>query len=326
MINDFFQDLLNNHILTRENVEKTDDQFIEDLNYLSTVIPNSPLKYEIDFKRAIYPIRKYYYKRITNETYSIYNQFFDDFTNDKLGEEYPKIYQKYHKFLSDLLRAIDKYLYNKGINASFYLNPKYSANADQAYIIFFLRANIILLLLEIQDRFGHYSTNDILNIEEIYEFYFNETPPQKPLIISTISKVHLIKKKNIKPSIKQQNSYNYKEKNSDVLLNVLKQLQLKIDLVNEVISPIEDLHKLLLSTDFTLEDTNIYLSCETTQFSYIVRQLKPYFIRFNPTMIDISGKFYSKKGILIKKSNLYKNSVDNTKEKTEIDKIIKQLQ
>lgn len=187
MINDFFQDLLNNHILTRENVEKTDDQFIEDLNCLSTVIPNSPLKYEIDFKRAFYPIRKYYHKRITNETYSIYNQLFDDFTNDKLGEEFPKKYKIYHKFLSELLRSINKYLYNKGIKASFYLNPKYSANADQAYIIFFLKANMIMLLMELQDNFGKYSTTDILSTEEIYEYYFNENLHENSPIIPLTS-------------------------------------------------------------------------------------------------------------------------------------------
>jgi len=326
MTNDFFLDLLNNQILTKGDVVKTDNQFLDELSNLLHEIPIYTPNYEVEYKRPIYPIRKYHHRRISNETTSIFNKVFGVFSNSNLQEEYYLQYQKYHDFFSEILFNIRDYIEKNQITTKHYLNPEYNVHSDQAYIIFYLKANIIMLLMEIQDQFGHYSTNDILNIEEIYEFYFNESPPQKPLIISTKNKHRLNNKKIEKIIFKHQNSYGYKEKNSDALLSVLRHLQLRIDLVNESISSIEELHKLLMSKDFTLEDTNIYLSCETTQFSYIIRQLKPFFTKFNPTMIDISGKFYSKKGILIKKSNLYKNSVDNTKEKTEIDKIIKQLQ
>lgn len=323
MTNEFITDLLNNQILTRDDVEKTDNQFLDEFSNLLQELPIYRPNYEVEYKRPIYPIRKYYYRRISNEITSIFNKVFGVFSNSNLQEEYYLQYQKFYSFFSEILFNIRDYIEKNQITTKHYLNPEYSIHSDQAYIIFFLKANVILLLMEIQDQFGHYSTNEILNVEEIYEFYFNESPPQKPLIVSAKNKHHL---KNEKIAFNNPNSYGYKDKKSDALLSVLRQLQLRIDFVNETFSSIKDLHKLLLSKDFTLEDTNIYLSCETTQFSYIVKQLKPYFIRFNPTMIEKSEKFYSKKGILIKKSNLYKNSVDNTKEKTEIDKIIKQLQ
>jgi len=323
MTNEFITDLLNNQILTRDDVEKTDNQFLDEFSNLLQELPIYRPNYEVEYKRPIYPIRKYYYRRISNEITSIFNKVFGVFSNSNLQEEYYLQYQKFYSFFSEILFNIRDYIEKNQITTKHYLNPEYSIHSDQAYIIFFLKANVILLLMEIQDQFGHYSTNEILNVEEIYEFYFNESPPQKPLIVSAKNKHHL---KNKKIAFNNPNSYGYKDKKSDALLSVLRQLQLRIDFVNETFSSIKDLHKLLLSKDFTLEDTNIYLSCETTQFSYIVKQLKPYFIRFNPTMIEKSEKFYSKKGILIKKSNLYKNSVDNTKEKTEIDKIIKQLQ
>ena len=100
---------------------------------------------------------------------------------------------------------------------------------------------------------------------------------------------------------------------------------IKIDLLQNGIS-VEELHKLLIAKDFTQIDSQIYLECETTQFSYVVSKLKPFFNSFNPTAIERSGKFITKTGADLKANNLHKNKVHNPKEKEEIDKIIQQLQ
>lgn len=108
-------------------------------------------------------------------------------------------------------------------------------------------------------------------------------------------------------------------------MTVIKELHFKIDLLQNRTS-VEELHKLLIAQDFKQINSQIYLECETTQFSYIVSILKPYFIAFNPTTIEHSGKFITKTGATLKANNLHKNKVHNPKEKEEIDKIIQQLQ
>ena len=81
-----------------------------------------------------------------------------------------------------------------------------------------------------------------------------------------------------------------------------------------------------MADNFNNIDYKIYLQCETTQFSYIVDVLKPFFTGFNPTSIERSGKFITKTGTPLKANNLHKNKVHNPKEKEEIDNIIQQLQ
>jgi hypothetical protein len=45
-----------------------------------------------------------------------------------------------------------------------------------------------------------------------------------------------------------------------------------------------------------------------------------------PATIERSGKFITKTGAALRAGNLYKNKIDNPKEKEEIDNIIQQLQ
>ena len=132
-------------------------------------------------------------------------------------------------------------------------------------------------------------------------------------------------KKTSKAKAKPKTSFGYKSNDTSTLLTILKQVNLKIDLLDNR-TTVEQLHQLLLAKDFANTESQIYLQCETTQFSYLVTKLKPFFNGFNPTSIERSGKFVTKTGTLLKANNLHKNKVHNPKEKEEIDKIIQQLQ
>ena len=109
------------------------------------------------------------------------------------------------------------------------------------------------------------------------------------------------------------------------LKTALTALNKYIDLVNEDQTTIEALVSVLTSLDLKLGAPQIHLGCETTQFSYVISKLEYHFSNFNPTSIEQSNLFYSKKGTLLKRNNLYKNNNKFPKEQDNIDEIIKQL-
>ena len=109
------------------------------------------------------------------------------------------------------------------------------------------------------------------------------------------------------------------------LKSILFLLQRDIELLNEDKTSTDDLLAIFTSKDLKIGAKQIHLFCETTQFSYIVSKLEQHFTNFNPTTIETSNLFYSKKGTPLKRNNLYKNKSKYTKENDTIDNIIKQL-
>ena len=109
------------------------------------------------------------------------------------------------------------------------------------------------------------------------------------------------------------------------LKSVLFLLNRDFDLLNEDKTSVEDLLNVLINKDLKLGAPQIYLDCETLEFSYIVKKLELSFSNFNPTSIDSSKLFFSKKGIEIKKGSLYNANQKEPYKKVEIDNIFNHL-
>lgn len=201
MINDFFSELLFREPIIKDNIIKTDNQFEIESKKLKTKIPVTTPSFEIEFKRPLHPIRKYYYKRISNETTALFNELVNAFSSKNVLEENIFLYQKFYNVFSQNLNNIHDYIKNGYVKPEHYLSPEYNYYSNEAYIIFFLKANAVMLLMELQDRFSAYSSNDILSIEEIYEVYFLENAPKDLLIIpiSIITKNQVTEKKSEEP-------------------------------------------------------------------------------------------------------------------------------
>jgi len=98
-----------------------------------------------------------------------------------------------------------------------------------------------------------------------------------------------------------------------------------VELVDEDRCSINDLVSILTSKDLVLGTQPIYLTCETTQFSYIISKLSQHFSNLTPTAIEQSNLFFSKKGNSLKRNNLYKNKTQYPKNQQAIDTILKGL-
>jgi hypothetical protein len=112
---------------------------------------------------------------------------------------------------------------------------------------------------------------------------------------------------------------------TDNLKSILFLLNRDIELLNEDKTTVDDLVSVLTSRDLKIGATQIYIGCETLEFSYIVKKLELSFSNFNPTSIDSSNLFYSKKGNAIKKGSLYNANQREPYKKAEIDNIFNHL-
>ena len=288
------------------------------LNHIQKQQFKAQPNFEIVFKKAISEKKKYYKNLIDIEANQKFNELIKEFPNNAVPEEntfvYNSMYAEHHQNLININNYIVKHSLTKD-----------KIDQDNTYVIQYLKTNMIWLYIELQDRFAKFGNEELLSTEEIYQHYFNEKVIDLEIIPAEKLAKTIQPKKEIKTA-SSKNSFKYKNPNTETLLTALKTIQLRLDLIDENYSTINQFYELLISNDFTKITYEIHIQCETTQFSYLVTTLKPFFTNLNPTTLERSKLFYTKTGTPLKASNLHKNKVYNPKEKEEIDKIIKQLQ
>lgn len=269
--------------------------------------------FKVNFKRPLNSKKEYYFKLISNDTETelaaLKSQFPKDATEPENKYNYTVQFNKFNKYLKDIANYIKK----QSISNDF--------GNDTDYIINYLKASAIRLYIELQEQYGQFSETTLFSIQEIAEKYFSYTDFDTSVFVKLEADKKVVNKKPSKP----KTSFGYKNRDTSKLLPVIKQLHFRIELLDNRTTP-EQLEKLLLAENFNNIDFKIYLQCETTQFSYVVKELKSYFHNLKPSTIERSGKFITKTGAALRAGNLYKNKIDNPKEKEEIDKTIQQLQ
>lgn len=297
--------------------DRSSNQYQQEFQKLSNEIKyKKTSNYKTEISNPIAIKEKYYFKLIAKESCKIYNSIIEGFHPQAEHPELHFTYTIFHNRLEQYLTDINNYIQSRNLN-----------NNDTK-IINFLKVNAIILFMELQDNFIKYSSKDYISIEQVYEYYFNVQLPEIneiTKVCSTEDKTKILLKKERK-SAKPKLSFGYKNRETESLYIALKSLQFRIDLIDETHSTIKQFYELLISKDFTKINYKIHIQCETTQFSYVVSKLKPFFTNFNPTTIQNTKLFFTKTGTPLSAANLHKNKVHNPKEKEEIDKIIKQLQ
>lgn len=273
--------------------------------------------FNLDFKRPLSDKKKYYSIIIFNDTQRMIEGFIKEFPSNAIEEELRFTYNSLHKKIDKYLKSIAKYIKENEITEDL--------NSDLSYIINYLKFSAIQLLLELQDQYGQYTSSENYSPNEIHEKYFGFQTD-----INCISKTENVKSsKPAKPKktiINKSISFGFIYENPSKFKQTLRKLCLRIDMINENLTSIDDFYELLTSNDYTKLDTKVHVMCQTTQFSYVMNRLKPYFKNLTPTSIANSEKFYTKTNTLFKAGNLYKNKSEIPKDKSNIDNILEQLQ
>lgn len=199
------------------------------------------------------------------------------------------------------------------------------------YVFNLLRLSLFNILSQIFYFYGdytdHHSTTETKFLKKIAPDY-SRNKDNDELYENLIKKFKKAVKKvepKAKPEPVKKLSFIYKYPDSRKLEYITKQLQLSIDFLKPETDE-EDFVQVMKADDLRKMEKKIYLDIETTQFRYIIDKFKPFFHQLSYANIEKSEAFYSKRGILIKASNLSRNNNPNPKEKEIIDSIFKEMQ
>ena len=162
---------------------RTDSKFIEDLKSLQKVYPIASPNYEIDFKKAITPIRKYYTELIQNFIAAKLNEIISNSKSDKLDEEYQYLYVSAESELKQYFVYIREHIENNNLSEDLYKSPSKDKKSDEAYVIHFMKYNCIMLFMELQERFKGKADFEVMELEEIHETYLYEEVSKDQIII-----------------------------------------------------------------------------------------------------------------------------------------------
>jgi len=216
MAKDLFIDLLYVEKVTDD--KRTENQFKELLKGFKKQYLNTTPKYEIDFKKAYSNRRKYYLKLIETEYIKNFNQINDALEINTTPGHLSFLYDKEYNRIKNYLNQISNYVSDNDLDETLYLKPIQNDKSDEAYIISFLKANAMMLFMELQERFSELSDTEIYTIEELHEVFFNEEPPEE-LIVKSYSGAEI---KTVRKQVKQSSIFNaiqgdFREENNDVL-------------------------------------------------------------------------------------------------------------
>ena len=314
---DYFLELKNIH------PEKTELYVDDGLDVYQAVkitdrqfIINAPLV-TTELAAPLTSTQRFYHYLLRNETTRITNRVYNTYTRDISETSQRGIIQEVVKSIKDLLLKI-------GTDYQTFPQDELSQ-----YVIQQLIQNLIRLLKEIELLFP----TDLISIastkEEIYSELLGVEIPMgdidKPTPLFTTVKNQLLNSDNYEIAKSDKFSFGYKNGSLENLKTVMGSLQRQVELVDEDRCGISDLVSILTSKDIVLGTQPIYLTCETTQFSYIISKLSQHFTNLTPTAIEQSNLFFSKKGTALKRNNLYKNKTQYPKDQQAIDTILKGL-
>lgn len=196
MITDIFASLISiTKGLHRDN--RTERDFKELNNRLKTDIQYkaAPL-FTIEFPEKPFGAKRKYFKSLIDiEATSKFNKLIEEFADTLIEAicvfNYQVFYSQYRQFLIDVKKYIDNHNFQRE-----------SLKEENTYIIQYLKANMIWLYMELQERFSNYGSEDEMTIEEIYQYYFEETLNELEIKPSEIGKITIpekIKENPFKP-------------------------------------------------------------------------------------------------------------------------------
>jgi hypothetical protein len=193
MIKDIFASLIS--ITKGLHRDKRTDREFRDLVCNQNVkmqYKEAPL-FMIEFpERALGDKRKYYKNLIDQEANKKFNEIISSFPASATEPEhifnYKRLFNQHHSNLERVKSYIDKYEHSRE-----------SIRNEDTFIIQYLKANMIWLYLELQERFGKYGDEDILTTEEIYQYHFNEVLDELEIKPSEIGKT-AIKERTVEPA------------------------------------------------------------------------------------------------------------------------------
>jgi hypothetical protein len=289
--------------------------------------------YAIDFPAYSDAVSKFYNAVISLETLRVFNAF-----NTKMQKYSKKVDIVYHTTIA--LKNIKALTVNtvKEIKERGFEEAPTEQNNLSHFVLQLLRQHLTVLFFDIQEL-SIASIDSPTSIENFYLIDLN-LPKSAANEVKQISKniditneilPNKIPLNKNTTSSSPKFSFGWKNGKVSQLQSLFDDLCVDYNFLDEERTTVEVLVKLLTAKEISLNETDIYLGCQTTQFVYIMDNISKHFQRLTPTNIEKSKCFWSKavtnkESTLITAENYFKSRKKN-KMKTEIkDNILDTIQ
>lgn len=275
--------------------------------------PISSLYYSTELPLFKNVITKYYSVLISKEVERIFNTFL--LQSVHWDSDIMIIYNT--NMLLKNVKALTKQVFKEIEDKE--LDRETQEDYITAFVLQYLKDSLLTLFFSVQEVQKD-KLEQLLTLEDFYLLELNQPLEKMQELTFTGTDT---KEVNVSKA-KKKLTFGFtgdKEK----LRTVISQLNRQIELLDEH-TPSSDLFEVLTSKSIPKKSVKIRLGCETVQFIYVIHKLSNHFNNLTPKTIQESEIFYSKGNTLIKAQNLYKNKINNPKNKEMIDKIINQLQ
>lgn len=271
---------------------------------------------EVSLDEPTTSTQRFYHFLLYNEATRLTDRVFKCMNKD-IGEIQKK------EIIQNVVKSCKDLLFKIGTDQQYF-----QKNELTLYVVPQLIANIIRFLKETELLYPQYLADLPSTKNELYGELLQQPIPETAIDkltpeFQTVNNI-LLGIDNYKFEKDTRFSFGF---NGDPvkLKSVLFLLNRDFDLLNEDKTSVEDLLSVLTSKELKLGAPQIYIDCETLEFAYIVKKLELSFSNFNPTSIDSSNLFFSKKGNEIKKGSLYNANQKEPYKKVEIDNIFNHL-
>lgn len=189
------------------------------------------------------------------------------------------------------------------------------------FVLYYLKYQLINLYFSIQEVHKD-KLVDTITLDYLYLTIINEKKSQIRDIYPTVKP---------KPDTKTGKSQTAKltfgcNLKKEKLRPIINQLCDEIDLLNENVSPADELLDLLFSRDIKQGVKKIQANCDNKNFRYVIEKLIPHFDALTFINIEHSRCFYTKKGKVFTSNDFSKAKSHDPKLKATIDSIFQQLQ
>lgn len=179
-----YKDIINDLIYVKPVSKdgRTDLQFNVDIKKIQKEYPIATPLYEIEFKKPLTPIRKYYSELIKSFITKKLNEIITNSKSDKLEEEYQYLYKSTENEIKQYFHFIREHISNNQLSEDLFKTPSRDKKSDEAYVIHFMKYNCIMLYMELQDRFKGKAEFEVMELEEIQETYLYEETTKEIII------------------------------------------------------------------------------------------------------------------------------------------------
>ncbi len=280
---------------------------------------NQPIK-ELSFQ-TVSPVyynanTQYYLSLISNATTLYYNIFIEQ---AKQWEDAIDINFQTQKVLKSLIVLAKQTI--EELNERSYTDVPDNKSDIVHFALFVLKQNLLTLHQSIQHELKE-ELQETVSLENLYllelEIPFDDSIS---FVGKPLNQLSVQSKKTLKLSF-GFNSFQKKEQ----LKSIVQQLCLRIDLLNEDISPVDKLLELLFAKDIKPGLIKIQLNTDNIRFRYTIEKLQPYFDSLSFINIERTESFFSKGGTLLNANDMSKAKKSKPKQQQEIDKIFKEVQ